>query len=147
MNNRRRLNGVVTSNKMEKTAVVEISRAFRHPLYQKVIHSYRRVMAHDELGCEIGDHVRIVESRPISKNKHWVIEEILRRDIAAAEPEAFEVAEEIEMLEDISAAAEEPELSSEEAEEAEVSEKPELSSEEAEETEVSEEETDVEAEE
>jgi small subunit ribosomal protein S17 len=131
VNNRRRLNGVVTSNKMEKTAVVEISRAFRHPLYQKVIHSYKRVTAHDELGCEIGDHVRIVESRPISKNKHWVIEEILRRDVAAAEPEALEVAEELEILEEMSAAAEEPDVSYEEAEE----------------TEVSEEKTDVEAEE
>jgi hypothetical protein len=83
------------------------------------------------LGCEIGDHVRIVESRPISKNKHWVIEEILRRDVAAAEPEALEVAEELEILEEMSAAAEEPDVSYEEAEE----------------TEVSEEKTDVEAEE
>lgn len=131
MNNRRRLNGVVTSNKMEKTAIVEISRAYRHPLYQKVIHSYKRVMAHDELGCEIGDHVRIVESRPISKNKQWVVEEILRRDIAASESEALEAADEIQILEEMSAAAEEPELSIEATEE----------------TEVSEEETDVEAEE
>ena len=66
MNNRRRITGVVTSNKMQKTVVVEITRNFRHPLYKKVIHSSNRVMAHDELGCQIGDEVQIVESRPLS---------------------------------------------------------------------------------
>jgi ribosomal protein S17 len=44
-------------------------------------------MAHDELGCQIGDHVRIVESQPISRRKRWVVEEILRREIGAGEPE------------------------------------------------------------
>ena len=86
MNNRRRITGVVTSNKMEKTVVVEISRTYRHPLYKKVVHSEKRVMAHDELGCQIGDSVRIVESRPISRLKHWVVEEILQREISADEP-------------------------------------------------------------
>jgi small subunit ribosomal protein S17 len=86
MNNRRRLTGVVTSNKMEKTVVVEISRTYRHPLYKKVVHGEKRVMAHDELGCQIGDSVRIVESRPISRRKHWVVEEILRREVGAGEP-------------------------------------------------------------
>jgi len=86
MNNRRRITGVVTSNKMEKTVVVEISRTYRHPLYKKVVHSEKRVMAHDELGCQIGDSVRIVESRPISRLKHWVVEEILQREIGADEP-------------------------------------------------------------
>ena len=85
MNNRRRLIGVVTSNKMQKTVVVEVSRTYRHPLYLKVVHSSRRMMAHDELGCQIGDQVRIVESRPISRTKHWVVEEILRRDIRAGD--------------------------------------------------------------
>jgi small subunit ribosomal protein S17 len=85
MNNRRRLIGVVTSNKMQKTVVVEVSRTFRHPLYLKVVHSSKRMMAHDELGCQIGDQVRIVESRPISRTKHWVVEEILRRDIRAGD--------------------------------------------------------------
>ncbi|HEX9617961.1 MAG TPA: 30S ribosomal protein S17 [Anaerolineales bacterium] len=86
MNNRRRITGVVTSNKMDKTVVVEISRTYRHPLYKKVVHSEKRVMAHDELGCQIGDSVRIVESRPISRLKHWVVEEILQREIGADEP-------------------------------------------------------------
>jgi small subunit ribosomal protein S17 len=85
MNDRRRLTGVVTSNKMQKTVVVEISRTYRHPLYGKVVHSAKRMMAHDELGCEIGDEVQIVESRPISRRKHWVVEQILRRDIAAGD--------------------------------------------------------------
>jgi small subunit ribosomal protein S17 len=86
MNDRRRITGVVTSNKMEKTVVVEISRTFRHQLYKKVVHTRKKVMAHDEKGCQIGDQVIIVESRPLSRRKRWVVEEILRRDIAAAEP-------------------------------------------------------------
>ncbi len=85
MNNRRRLTGIVTSNKMQKTVVVEVSRTFRHPLYKKVVHSRKRMMAHDELGCQIGDHVTIVESRPISRQKHWVVEAIIRHDIDAGE--------------------------------------------------------------
>lgn len=80
MNKRRRLDGVVTSDKMTKTVVVEISRTYRHPLYQKVVHSRKRVKAHDELGSRIGDQVRIVESQPISKEKRWVVESILRRN-------------------------------------------------------------------
>ena len=78
MNNRRRLVGFVTSNKMMKTVIVQIDRTYRHPLYKKVIHSYRNVMAHDEFGCNIGDHVRIVESKPLSKNKKWVVEEVIK---------------------------------------------------------------------
>jgi small subunit ribosomal protein S17 len=86
MNNRRRMTGFITSNSMQKTVVVQISRTFRHPFYKKVVHSHRRVMAHDELGCQIGDQVRIVESRPISRRKHWVVEEILRHKFGAGEP-------------------------------------------------------------
>mgnify|MGYP001138008097 FL=1 len=85
MNNRRRLIGVVKSNKMMKTVVVEITRTFRHPLYRKVVHSSHTVMAHDELGCQIGDKVQIVETRPISAQKRWAVEQIMKRDIEAAE--------------------------------------------------------------
>ncbi len=85
MNNRRRLVGIVTSNKMQKTVVVEVSRTYRHPLYKKVVHSRKHMMAHDELGCQIGDRVRIVESRPLSRNKTWVVQEILRHDVGAGE--------------------------------------------------------------
>ena len=80
MNERRRMTGFVTSNKMMKTVVVELTRTFRHPLYHKVVHTSKRVKAHDELNCNIGDEVRSVESRPISKQKHWVVEEIIKRE-------------------------------------------------------------------
>ncbi len=93
MNNRRRMVGIVTSNKMQKTVVVEVSSTYRHPLYKKVVHSRKKVMAHDELGCEIGDRVKIVESRPISKHKRWVVEEIIRREVGAADEEILAEAE------------------------------------------------------
>lgn len=79
MNDRRRLVGVVTSNKMMKTVVVEIVRTYRHPLYKKVVHLNKRVKAHDELGCNIGDTVQIVESAPISRDKRWAVETIVKR--------------------------------------------------------------------
>lgn len=85
MNNRRRMTGVVTSNKMTKTVVVEISRKFRHPLYRKVVHSSKRVKAHDEIGCQIGDRVEIVESRPLSRDKRWVVESIVKKEIRTAD--------------------------------------------------------------
>ena len=85
MNNRRRMTGIVTSNKMTKTVVVEISRRFRHPLYRKVVHSSKRVKAHDEIGCQIGDKVEIVESRPISRDKRWVVEKIVKKEIRTAD--------------------------------------------------------------
>jgi small subunit ribosomal protein S17 len=81
MNNRRRMTGFVTSNKMTKTVVVEITRTYRHPLYKKVVHSSKRVKAHDELGCQIGDEVKLVASKPISREKHWVVESIIKREI------------------------------------------------------------------
>jgi len=81
MNNRRRMTGVVTSNKMTKTVVVEISRKYRHPLYKKIVHSSKRVKAHDELDCQIGDQVKLVASKPISREKHWVVESIIKREI------------------------------------------------------------------
>jgi small subunit ribosomal protein S17 len=85
MNDRRRMIGVVTSNKMTKTVVVEISRKFRHPLYRKVVHSSKRVKAHDEIGCQIGDQVQIVESRPLSRDKRWVVESIVKKEIRTAD--------------------------------------------------------------
>lgn len=84
MNERRRLIGVVTSNKMTKTVVVEIGRTFRHPLYKKVVHTSRRVKAEDLLGCQIGDKVQIVETRPLSHDKRWVVEAIIKRDVIVA---------------------------------------------------------------
>jgi len=85
MNNRRRIVGVVTSNKMTKTVVVEITRVFRHPLYRKVVHSSKRVKAHDEIGCQVGDEVQILESRPLSRDKRWVVESVVKREIRTAD--------------------------------------------------------------
>jgi small subunit ribosomal protein S17 len=83
MSERRRLSGVVTSNKMEKTVPVRIPRRYRHRLYKKVVDRHNAVKAHDEIGCEIGDTVMIVESKPISKTKRWMVEEILRKAISS----------------------------------------------------------------
>ncbi len=80
MNNRRRIIGVVTSNKMTKTVVVEITRKFRHPLYRKVVYTNKRIKAHDEIGCQIGDKVQIVKSRPISRDKSWVVEKVVKHE-------------------------------------------------------------------
>jgi small subunit ribosomal protein S17 len=100
MNERRRLIGVVTSNKMTRTVVVEISRTFRHPLYHKVVHTSKRVKAHDELGCKIGDNVQIVETRPLSHDKRWVVEKVLTSQGEKAMPVALvEEADIIEMIE------------------------------------------------
>ena len=85
MNNRRRIVGKVTSNKMTKTVVVEIVRKFRHPLYKKVVYTSKRVKAHDEIGCQIGDSVQIVESRPLSRDKRWVVESVIKRELRTAD--------------------------------------------------------------
>jgi len=85
MNTRRRLTGVVASNKMTKTVIVEVSRTYRHKLYQKVIHKTKRFQVHDEMKCKVGDEVQIVESRPISKHKRWVVEKILKTGESAQE--------------------------------------------------------------
>ena len=79
MNDRRRLIGVVRSDKMQETVVVEISRTFRHPLYKKVVHTSKRVKARDILGCKVGDEVQIVESRPYSADTRFVVETIIKR--------------------------------------------------------------------
>ena len=98
MNNRRRMTGVVTSNKMTKTVVVEISRKFRHPLYRKVVHSSKRVKAHDEIGCQIGDQVQIVESRPLSRAKQWVVESVVKREIRTGDTGVADL--KVELVED-----------------------------------------------
>lgn len=78
-NERRRLTGEVVSAKMQKTIKVRIDRSYRHPLYGKVIRSHKDFLVHDELGCQPGDQVEIVESRPISKRKRWMVQAILRK--------------------------------------------------------------------
>jgi small subunit ribosomal protein S17 len=78
-NNRRRLQGRVIRNSMEKTVVVEVQTTKRHPLYKKVIRTSKKYMAHDESNAiPVGAVVRIVESRPISKTKKWAVEAVLQ---------------------------------------------------------------------
>jgi small subunit ribosomal protein S17 len=77
---RRVLVGRVVSDKMDKTIVVDVERITRHPLYGKVMRHHKRYKAHDEDNtCRVGDLVRVIESRPISKDKRWVVTEILKR--------------------------------------------------------------------
>jgi small subunit ribosomal protein S17 len=76
---RKRLTGFVKSNKMMKTVVVEVGRTYRHPAYKKVVHAYKRYKAHDELDCEVGDKVTIIESKPLSREKRWVVQSIDKR--------------------------------------------------------------------
>ncbi len=77
---RKVLIGEVSSDKMDKTVVVMVERRRRHPIYRKVVRTIRRFKAHDETNaCHVGDIVRIEESRPLSKEKHWVVTEIIER--------------------------------------------------------------------
>ena len=74
------LTGIVTSAKMEKTIVVEVQRLVKHPKYTRVVRISKKFYAHDEEGtAKMGDVVRIVESRPLSKLKRWRLEEVIRR--------------------------------------------------------------------
>ena len=70
--------GKVVSNKMDKTVVVMVSREFADPLYGKRIKKRKKIKAHDEKNlCQKGDLVKVVETRPLSKDKHWRVTEIL----------------------------------------------------------------------
>jgi len=72
--------GLVVSNKMDKSIVVAIERRFKHPIYGKFVKKTNKFMAHDEKNdCNIGDTVRIMETRPLSKNKNWRLVEIIER--------------------------------------------------------------------
>jgi small subunit ribosomal protein S17 len=89
-NNRRRLVGRVVSDKMQKTVVVLLERRKMHPIYKKVVVSSKKIMAHDESdSIPVGAVVRVVESRPLSKNKRWVVEEVLET------PEVFNVSKDL----------------------------------------------------
>lgn len=72
--------GVVASNKMDKSITVSVERKKKHPLYGKFIKSANKFLAHDEKNeCNIGDTVRIMETRPLSKRKNWRLVEIVER--------------------------------------------------------------------
>lgn len=72
--------GTVVSDKMDKTVVVKVERQFAHPIYKKIIKRTTRFKAHDEANdCHVGDKVRIMETRPLSKEKRWRVVEVLER--------------------------------------------------------------------
>ncbi|MCX6913191.1 MAG: 30S ribosomal protein S17 [Verrucomicrobiota bacterium] len=77
--------GEVISNKMTKTIIVRIQRRFPHPTYKKVVTGYKKLYAHDEKGeAKVGDHVRLEETRPLSKTKRWRLVEIVERGSGVA---------------------------------------------------------------
>ena len=72
--------GIVTSDKMDKTIVVSIVDNFKHPLYGKIVKRTYKLKAHDEKNeCNIGDRVRVMETRPLSKDKRWRLVEIIEK--------------------------------------------------------------------
>lgn len=71
--------GVVVSNKMQKTVVVAVVRQVRHPQYGKFVRSTKKLMVHDEQGCGVGDRVEVVETRPLSRLKRWKVSRIVTR--------------------------------------------------------------------
>ena len=76
----RTLDGVVTSNKMDKTVTVLVERKVKHPLYGKIMNRTKKFKVHDEENaCGIGDTVRIMETRPLSKDKRWRLVEIIEK--------------------------------------------------------------------
>jgi len=81
-NRRQAVVGTVVSDKMQKTVVVEIARLVRHQGYSKMVRRQTRVKAHDEQGaCHEGDTVRLMETRPLSKDKRWRVIEVLERAV------------------------------------------------------------------
>jgi small subunit ribosomal protein S17 len=79
---RKVLLGEVVSNRMQKTITVRVERRLRHPIYERVVKRSKKFHAHDENNqCQIGDQVRIIETRPLSKTKRWRLLEIVRRRV------------------------------------------------------------------
>ena len=71
--------GLVVSNKMEKTVVIKLERRIQHPLYGKTVLRTGKFKAHDDLSCDIGDKVEVMETRPISKEKRWRVTRIVEK--------------------------------------------------------------------
>ena len=79
-NDRKTREGLVVSNKMDKTVVVSVVEKYKHPLYKKTVSRTKRFKAHDENNeCGIGDRVEIIETRPISKDKCWRVNRIVEK--------------------------------------------------------------------
>ncbi|QUV77989.1 MULTISPECIES: 30S ribosomal protein S17 [Chloracidobacterium] len=71
--------GFVVSAKNKKTVTVKVERLVMHPIYKKYVRRSSKFLAHDELSCKVGDKVRIVESRPLSARKRWVVKELMSK--------------------------------------------------------------------
>lgn len=79
---KRQVSGIIVSNKMDKTVVVQVERLVRHPLYKKYIRRRNKFTAHDkDNACRIGDRVEITESRPLSKTKRWRVIRIIEKAV------------------------------------------------------------------
>jgi len=81
-NLRKEMIGIVTSNKMDKTIVVSVETSVKHPMYGKIVKRTYKLKAHDEENvCQIGDKVRVMETRPLSKDKRWRLVEVVEKAI------------------------------------------------------------------
>jgi len=81
-NLRKEMIGIVTSNKMDKTIVVSVETSVKHPMYGKIVKRTYKLKAHDEENvCQIGDKVRVMETRPLSKDKRWRLVEVMEKAI------------------------------------------------------------------
>jgi small subunit ribosomal protein S17 len=79
-NQRKSRVGVVVSNKMDKTVIIKVERRVLHPKYQKIVRKFKKLAAHDqENTCNIGDTVRVLETRPLSATKRWRVVEVLQK--------------------------------------------------------------------
>ena len=81
-NLRKTLIGTVESNKMDKTIVVKVETAVRHPIYKKIVKRTYKLKAHDEQNvCQVGDKVKVMETRPLSKDKRWRLVEVVEKAV------------------------------------------------------------------
>ena len=89
--NKKKMIGVVVKDKMDKTVVVEVEKRYKHGMYQKYLSAKTRCKAHDEQNvAKVGDQVLIVEARPLSKEKRWVVKKIIKKEIAVPALEVVE---------------------------------------------------------
>lgn len=78
---RRKIVGVVVKDKMDKSVVIEVEKFLKHPRYHKYLKTKKRYKAHDEGNvCRVGDRVLLVETRPLSKDKRWLVKEVIKQE-------------------------------------------------------------------
>jgi small subunit ribosomal protein S17 len=79
-NTRKTKVGVVVSDKMDKTCVIKVERVLRHPLYQRIVRKSEKIKVHDENNeCRVGDRIKVMETRPLSRDKRWRLMEIVEK--------------------------------------------------------------------